>query len=82
VATEAVELNGGPLRFGLLRGLVRGLGEDLGVGRKDADGTRNADKPSSEFHISHHPVSFIPAHEFIVDCDTGKQGSNRDTLTF
>src|SRR5262249_3824240 len=80
VATEAVELNGGPLRFGLLRDLVRGLGEDLGVGRNDTDGTRNADKPSSEFHISHHLARFIPAHGFIVDCDTGKQGSKRDTL--
>jgi hypothetical protein len=28
------------------------LGEDLGVGRNDTDGTRHADKPSSEFHIS------------------------------
>ena len=36
----------------MLRDLVRGLGEDLGVGRNDTDGTRNADKPSSEFHIS------------------------------
>ena len=39
VATEAVGLNGGPLRFGMLRDLVRGLGKDLGVGRKDTDGT-------------------------------------------
>src|SRR5262249_52230837 len=52
VATEAVGLNGGPLRCGMLRDLVRGLGEDLGVGRNDTDGTRNADKPASEFHIS------------------------------
>ena len=52
VATEAVGLNGGPLRFGMLRDLVRGLGEGLGVGRNDTDGTRNADKPYSEFHIS------------------------------
>ena len=59
VATEAVEPNGGPLRFGMLRDLVRGLGEDLGVGRNDTDGTRNADKPSSEFHISHHLASLI-----------------------
>jgi hypothetical protein len=43
----------------MLRDLVRGLGEDLGVGRNDTDGARNADKPSSEFHISHHPASFI-----------------------
>jgi hypothetical protein len=61
VATEAVVLNGGPLRFGMLRDLVRGLGEDLGVGRNDNDGTRNADKPFSEFHISHHLASFILA---------------------
>jgi hypothetical protein len=52
VATEAVGLNGGPLRSGLLCDLVRGLGEDLGVGRNDNGGTRNADKPASEFHIS------------------------------
>jgi hypothetical protein len=52
VATEAVGLNGGPLRFGMLRDLGRGLGEDVGVGRNDTDGTRNADKPASEFHIS------------------------------
>src|SRR5262249_51631452 len=50
VANKAVGLNGGPLRFGTLRDLVRGLGEDLGVGRNDTDGTRNADEPSSEFH--------------------------------
>jgi len=36
----------------MLRDLVRGLGEDLGVGRNDTDGTRNTDKPSSEFHIT------------------------------
>ena len=66
VATEAVEPNGGPLRFGMLRDLVRGLGEGLGVGRNDTDGTRNADKPSSEFHISHHLASFIPGHGFIA----------------
>jgi hypothetical protein len=35
------------------------LGEDLGVGRNDNDGTRNADKPSSEFHISSHLEFFI-----------------------
>src|ERR1700716_2899667 len=51
VATEAVGLNGGPLRFGMLRDLVRGLGEDLGVGRNHTDGTRKTDKQSSEFHI-------------------------------
>jgi hypothetical protein len=45
----------------MLRDLVRGLGEDLGVGRNDTDGTRNADKPSSEFHISHHLASFYRA---------------------
>src|SRR5439155_25292537 len=61
VATEAVGLNGGPLRFGTLRDLVRGLGEDLGVGRNDPDGTRNADKPASEFHISPHLASFYRA---------------------
>ncbi len=59
VAAEAVELNGGPLRFGTLRDLVRGLGEDLGVGRNDTNGTRNTDKPSSEFHISHRLARFI-----------------------
>src|ERR1043165_417093 len=52
VATEAVGLNGGPLRSGMLRDLVRGLGEDRGVGRNDYDCTRNAEKPASEFHIS------------------------------
>jgi hypothetical protein len=52
VATKAIGLNGGPLRLGTLRDLVRGLGEDLGVSRNDNDGTRNADKPASEFHIS------------------------------
>jgi hypothetical protein len=36
----------------MLRDLVRGLGEDLGVSRDDTNGTRNADKPASEFHIS------------------------------
>src|SRR5205807_3893184 len=51
VATEAVGPNGGPLRFGMLRDLVRGLGEDLGVAGNDTDGRTNADKPSSEFHI-------------------------------
>jgi hypothetical protein len=30
------------------------LGIDDGISRKDTDGTRNAGKPSSEFHISHH----------------------------
>src|SRR5215510_16066084 len=60
VANEAVGLNGGPRRSGTLRDLIRGLGEDLGVGRNDNDGTRNADKPSSELHISHHLVRFIP----------------------
>ena len=59
VATEAVEPNGGPLRFGMLRDLVRGLGEDLGGGRNDTDGTRNPDKPSSEFHISASLASII-----------------------
>jgi hypothetical protein len=53
VASEAVGLNGGPLRSGTLRDLIRGLGEDLGGGRNDTDGTGNADKQSSEFHISH-----------------------------
>src|SRR5262249_52029586 len=73
VATPAVELNGGPLGFGTLRDLVRGLGEDLGVGRNDNDGTRNADKPSSELHISHHLASCIPTDEFklIVTRETG-----------
>jgi hypothetical protein len=42
------------------------LGEDLGVGRNDTDGTRNTDKPSSEFHISHPLASFMPAHGFIA----------------
>src|SRR5262249_54973462 len=73
VATEAVELNGGPLRSGMLRDLIRGLGEDFGVGRNDTDGTRNADKPSSEFHIT-PPSEFRTGHGFTVDCDTGKQG--------
>src|SRR5262245_60880498 len=36
----------------MLCDLVRGLGEHLGVGRNDSDGTRDADKPLSEFHIS------------------------------
>src|SRR5262249_48615639 len=80
VATEAVELNGGPLRFGMLRALVRALREGLGVGRNDTDGTRNADKPSNESHISHHLASSGP-RIFVVDCDTGKQGSNRDTFS-
>jgi hypothetical protein len=44
VATEAVVLDGGPLRLGTLRdllgGLVRGLGIDDGISRKDTDGTR------------------------------------------
>jgi hypothetical protein len=53
------------------------LGEDLGVDRNNSDGTRNADKPSSEFHISHHLARFIPAHGIIVDYDTGKQGADR-----
>jgi hypothetical protein len=46
----------------MLRELVRGLGEGFGVGRNDTDGTRNADKPSGEFHISPHLASFIPGH--------------------
>jgi len=54
VATEAVVLNSGPLRFGLLRALVRGLGKTHGVSRNDTDGTRNTNKPSSELHTSHH----------------------------
>ena len=49
VATEAVGLNGGPLRFGMLRDLVRGLGKGLGVGRKDTDGNRNADRRQFSF---------------------------------
>src|SRR5262249_54000441 len=52
--------------FGMLRHLIRGLGENLGVARKDTDGTRNADKPFSDFHISHHRASFIPAHGFMA----------------
>jgi hypothetical protein len=32
------------------------LGKDDGIGRKDNDGTRNADKPSRKFHISHHGI--------------------------
>jgi hypothetical protein len=57
VATEAVGLNGRPPAFGRLRDPVRGLGKDDGISRKDTDdGTRNADKPSSGFHISHHGV--------------------------
>jgi hypothetical protein len=46
VATEAVVLDDGPLRFGTRRDLVRGLGEGLGAGRNDTDGTTNADEPS------------------------------------
>src|SRR5205085_5245800 len=75
VTTEAVGLNCGPLRLRTLRDLNRGLGEDLGVDRNNTDGARNADKPSSEFHISHHLARFIPGHRIIVDYDTGKQGS-------
>src|SRR5437868_6731796 len=55
----------------MLRGLGRGLGEDLGVDRNETDGTTNTDNQSSVFHISHHLVRFIPAHEIIFDCDTG-----------
>jgi len=80
VAPEAVGLNRGPLRFGMLRDLGRGLGEDLGVDRNETDGTGNTDKPSSVFHISHHLASLTSSHGFIVDCDTGKQGANRDTF--
>ena len=62
VATEAVGLNGGPLRSGRRRDLVRGLGKDVGVSRKDTDGTRNADKTSSEFHprlLEDPPLLFV-----------------------
>jgi hypothetical protein len=43
----------------VLRGFVRGLGEDYGGGRNDTDGTRNSDKPSSEFHVSASLASVI-----------------------
>jgi hypothetical protein len=59
----------------MLRDLGRGLGEDLGVDRNETDGTRNTDKPSSVFHISHHLVSFVQAHEtyLIVTQKTGAE---------
>ena len=54
VATDAVVLHDGPLLFGRRRELVRALGKDDGGNRNDTDGTRNADKKSSEFYTSHH----------------------------
>src|SRR5215471_9325112 len=55
MATEAVSLDRGPLRCGTRRGrgLLCGLGKDVGASRNKTDSTRNADKPFSEFHTSH-----------------------------
>src|SRR5262249_4993775 len=85
VAPEAVGLNGGPRRFGMLRDLGRGLGEDFGVDRNDTDGTRNADKPSSVLHISHHLVRVsyrLTKLCLIVTQETGvEKGSANATWT-
>ncbi len=52
--------------FGPLHGRLRALGEGVGAGRNDTDGKRNADKPSSECHVSHHLAGFTPVHGFIA----------------
>ena len=71
VATDAVALHDGPLLFRrrreLLFGrrceLVRALGKDDVGNRDDTDGTRNADKKSSEFHTSHHDLRLFMLQE-------------------
>ena len=56
-------------------GRAKWTGEDRGAGRNHTDDTRNTDKPYSVFHISHHLVSFIQAHEIylIVTQETGAE---------
>jgi hypothetical protein len=43
------------------------------IGRNDTDGTRNADKPFSEFHISPHLAGFMPGHGFMVIVTQGNR---------